>query len=62
MGKSASRHLTELMQAKYFEKKTLFYPTATDGAKGSPNAAIVHNLTESMSAKHFEKDILLYCH
>ena len=43
MGKSPSMPLTELMGAKYFEKKTLFHPTATDAAKGTPSTASMHN-------------------
>ena len=38
MGKNASMHLIQFMSAKYFEK-TLFYPTATNAAKSSPNTA-----------------------
>ena len=37
-GKGATMHLTEFKSAKYFEK-TLFYPTTTNAAKGSPNTA-----------------------
>ena len=39
MGKSVRMHLIEFKNAKYFGKDIIFYPTATNAAKGSPNTA-----------------------
>ena len=39
IGKGATMHLTEFKGTKYFEKDIIFYPTATNAAKGSPNTA-----------------------